>query len=173
MADVVGIRTVDTLCLRGRRDSLQEYVEDLRWDGRLRIGRFAVDYLGSEDTPYARAVGVLWLWGMVARARRPGCKFDYMIVLEGKQGVGKSTALRNLVGDERFGEGQFFNLNDQRRAEALRGKWVYEVGELTGMATRDVNQAKMVISQQSDEGRKRWPGKSAHGAKWNFCLRSA
>lgn len=143
-----------TLCLHGRYDSLIQHVDKLpAWDGTHRLHRLVSDYLGAEDTLLNRAIGRLLLWGMIARARRPGCKFDAMPILEGPQGAGKSTAIRILAGDERYGEGQLFDLNEQRRAEALLGKWLYEVGELNGMSRREVGLVKMVITQQADEVR--------------------
>jgi len=143
-----------TLCLHGRYDSLMQHVDERpAWDGAPRLHRLVPDYLGAEDTPLNRAIGRLLLGGMMARARRPGCKFDTMPILEGPQGAGKSTAIRILAGDERYGEGQLFDLNEQRRAEALSGKWLYEVGELNGMSRREAGLVKMVITQQSDEVR--------------------
>lgn len=143
-----------TLCIHGRYDSLMQHVERLpTWDGVRRLHRFVPDYLRGEDTPLNRAIGLLLLWGMIRRARMPGFKFDYMPILEGPQGAGKSTAIRILAGDERYGEGPIFDLNEQRRAEALLGKWLYEAGELTGMSKRDVSNVKMIITQQADEVR--------------------
>ena len=56
-------------------------------------------YLGAEDTEYSRAVGSRWLVSAVARVLRPGAKADCCLILEGAQGIRKSTALRTLASD--------------------------------------------------------------------------
>jgi predicted P-loop ATPase len=65
-----------------RINPLRDYLEGLEWDGKKRVETWASVYLGVEDTPYSRAIGRMFLVAMVARALNPGCKMDYMVVLE-------------------------------------------------------------------------------------------
>src|SRR5574337_338711 len=74
------------------------YFRKLRWDGEKRLDTWLIDYLGTKDTEYTRAVGRKWLISAVARALNPGCQADHMLILEGKQGIGKSRALRIMGG---------------------------------------------------------------------------
>src|SRR5262245_59812264 len=73
------------------------YLSRCQWDGKARLDTWAVRYLGAEDTPYVRTVAAKWLISAVARVHVPGCKADCMLILEGHQGLGKSTALKTLA----------------------------------------------------------------------------
>jgi hypothetical protein len=124
------------------------------WDGTQRIETWLIDYFGAPDTPYFRAIGRIWLIAGVRRVRDPGCKFDQLLVLEGLQGVGKSTALRALAMEADWFS-DFFPLTDdpKRVIEALTGKFVVEMAELSGMRKTDVEPLKALISRQVDEAR--------------------
>src|SRR5690606_16427791 len=77
---------------------VRDYLDRLAWDGVARIDTWLATYLGAPDSDYGRAVGPRWLISAVARIYTPGCKADCAIVLEGPQGIGKSSALRALAG---------------------------------------------------------------------------
>jgi hypothetical protein len=68
------------------------YLDGLVWDGRPRVKRWLVTYFGAADSAYTRGIGAMFLVTMVKRIYEPGSKADYMMILEGKQGVRKSTA---------------------------------------------------------------------------------
>ena len=78
---------------------VRDYLEHLEWDLKPRLDHWLPRYLGAAPSPYIAEVGTMFLIAMVARVMRPGCKADYMLVLEGPQGVGKSSACRILGGD--------------------------------------------------------------------------
>src|SRR5260221_10658419 len=86
------------------RDNAFDPVLDLldvcqgKWDGVKRLDTWVIDYLGCEDTPLNRAIGRSVLIAGCRRARFPGCKFDFITVLEGPEGIDKSTAIRVLAG---------------------------------------------------------------------------
>jgi predicted P-loop ATPase len=85
---------------RRRRHPVRDWLDALpQWDGRERVPSWLIDYCGSTDTPYHRSVGAAWLVQAVARVREPGCQADGCLILEGEQGVGKSTLLRTLAGE--------------------------------------------------------------------------
>jgi hypothetical protein len=111
-----------------------EYLAALRWDGAPRIRRWLAAYGGAVDTPYTRAVGELVLVAAVRRVRRPGVKFDEMLVLESPQGTNKSSALKLLATrDDWFTDDLPLNAETRRVIEALSGKWIVEAGELKGL----------------------------------------
>lgn len=107
-------------------DPVQEYLEGLRWDGVERVSKWVKNYLGDHTTE-ANAAGQRWLIQAVARAFEPGCQADGVLVLKGKQGGGKSTALKTLGGR------WFINSADDVNRELfvnLLGKWVVELTDL-------------------------------------------
>ena len=145
---------VHAICVDTPRDPVVEMLSGLRWDGTPRLDTWLTRLLGAEDTPYNRAVGRLLLRGMVERARRPGCKFDYIIVLEGPQGKGKSTALSVLCGNEHwFSDEKLLAQNDTKRCELLQGVWVFELAELAGVKKADVDDLKAFASRKADRYR--------------------
>ncbi len=78
---------------------VRNYLNSLKWDGTSRLDGWLSLYLGAEPSPYVAAVGVRWLISAVARIYQPGVRADSALILEGPQGLMKSTALRALAGD--------------------------------------------------------------------------
>lgn len=111
-----------------------DWLRTLRHDGTERVDHWLADHLGVVDTPYTRKVARYFLVGMCARVLRPGCKFDYCLVLEGTQGKGKSTALR-ILGGEWFSDTEL-DLAHKDSMSYIRGKWLHEFGELFAGAQR-------------------------------------
>lgn len=108
---------------------VREFLSAEAWDGTPRVGTWLSRYIGTVDDRYHREVGRMWLVSAVARIMRPGCQADYMLVLEGDQGLQKSSALRALAGDWVL-EG-IPDIRDQpRTASAIQGKWIIEIAEL-------------------------------------------
>ena len=131
-----------------------EYLAALRWDGVPRIGRWLAAYGGAEDNPYTRAVGELVLVAAVRRVRRPGVKFDEMLVLESPQGTNKSTALKLLATrDAWFTDDLPLNAETRRVIEALSGKWIVEAGELKGLKKGGTDHLKGFLSRTHDKAR--------------------
>lgn len=77
-------------------DPVRDYLDTLAWDGKHRLDQWLIDYCKATDTPLNRAFGRKVLMVAVRRVRSPGCKFDFILVLEGEQGIGKSTMLKIL-----------------------------------------------------------------------------
>ncbi len=134
---------------------VQDYLDALKWDGEPRIDRWLTTYGGAEDTPYVRAVGALLLTAAVRRVRQPGCKFDEMIVLETpQQGTDKSSSLAALAArNEWFSDDLPLNADGKRVIEALRGRWLIEAAELSGMRRTDVEHLKAFLSRTVDRAR--------------------
>lgn len=122
-----------------------------RWDGRRRLDRWLVESLGAADSEYHRAVGRAWLISAMARAYAPGCKADHMLLLEGAQGIGKSTALA-VVGGAGYKD-LTFSAHDKDAMQDLRGAWVVEYSELAGLSKRDDDWLKGHIARATDSYR--------------------
>ena len=132
---------------------LTDLLESLTWDGKPRIHSFLHEVLGCDDTPYYREVSRLIFSGGIHRAYRPGCKFDDMVVLVGRQGCGKSTVVRWLnLRDEFFRE--IKTISGKEGVEALRGVWIAEVAELMAMTrVKEAEAVKAYITSQEDSYR--------------------
>lgn len=130
---------------------VREYLEGCTWDGVPRVETLLVDYLGAEDNAYTRAVTRKALAAAVARIFRPGCKFDYMLTIRGRQGLGKSAIIAKL-GGEWFSD-TFSTMQGKEAYEQVLGVWLMEVGELAGMRKAEAETIKLYISKQSDRFR--------------------
>lgn len=121
------------------------YLDRLAWDGEQRLEHWLADYLGAEQNDYVAHVGRMFLIAMVARVYRPGCKADYMLVLEGEQGTRKSGACRILAGD--WFSDSLPEIHQKDAAQHLRGKWLIEVAELSATKRADLEGLKAFISK--------------------------
>ena len=130
---------------------VREYLDACKWDGVPRVETLLIDYLGAEDTPYTRAVTRKALVAAVARIYCPGCKFDYMLTLRGRQGLGKSALIAKL-GGEWFSD-SFTTVQGKEAYEQVLGVWLMEVGELAGMRKAEAENIKLFISKQADRFR--------------------
>lgn len=148
----------DVICDIGednRFHPVAEYLDEQTWDGVKRVEGWLTAYLGVQNTPYSRAVGTLFLTAAVRRIRKPGCKFDEMMVLEGSQGGGKSTALRILArSSDWFTDELPLGANGKEIIEATEGKWIVEAAELVGHSKKDNSNMKSMLSRTFDKGRK-------------------
>jgi len=120
------------------------------WDGVPRLDTLLIDYLGAEDNAYIRAVTRKTMCGAVARVHNPGCKFDYMLVLNGPPGLGKSTLIERLGGLWYNDSLQLSDTHDKTAAEKLQGFWLLEIGELAGLRKAEVETLKGFISRCND-----------------------
>jgi putative DNA primase/helicase len=129
---------------------VREYLRGLAWDGTRRD---LCAYLGVDPSDYARAVCTSLVRSAVARVMRPGCKVDTLVILEGPQGRGKSTAVRTLFGHDWFYEAAG-NAKDKDFAQDMRGKWAAEIPEVDVMFRgKDDSALKALISKQVDRYR--------------------
>jgi putative DNA primase/helicase len=132
---------------------VKEYLDGLSWDGVERLDTLLIDYLGAEDTPYVRAVTRKTLVAAVARIYEPGTKFDSILVLNGPQGIGKSTFFARL-GREWYSDSlAISDMKDKTAAEKLQGYWILELGELAGIRKMDVETVKSFVTRTDDKYR--------------------
>lgn len=124
------------------------------WDGVERLPFWLSECMGCLDTPYHRLVGSKFLMGLVKRVLQPGCKFDYMLIFEGAQGIGKSSAGRILaMRDEWFSDTPFHANLDRDARMALHGCLVHEISEMHSFNQADSRAIKAFISQMEDRVR--------------------
>lgn len=141
---------VGMLALKNAFHPVRDYINSLEWDGIERLDTWLKDYLhATGPEPYVSEVSRKIVCAMVARVFEPGIKFDHMPILEGDQGMGKSSAVRIMASSKWFAD----NLPDLRTTDArlnLQGKWVVELGELANLKKSDVENVKNFITTQSD-----------------------
>lgn len=141
------------LCLQRCFDPIRDYLDGLKWDGVNRLDTWMVNYLGAKDTPLIRAFGRLSLIAGVRRVRVPGSKFDQIIVLEGPEGKNKSTAIETMAGKENFSDQHILGVDDKTQQELLKGVWLYEIADLSGIRKADVDKVKAFASRREDRSR--------------------
>lgn len=150
-------KIADAVALIGKRYAyhpVRDYLDGLKWDGTERIDTWLIDHLGAEDTPINRAFGRKILCAAVRRVKDPGCKFDHMLILEGKQDLGKSSAISALCHDRSWFTDQLDVGADAKVIiEKTAGAWIVELPELDGMGKRDTNRVKSFITTQEDRAR--------------------
>jgi putative DNA primase/helicase len=130
---------------------IREYLSNLPpWDGVLRVDTLLIDYLGADDNAYVRAVTRKTLCAAVCRVMHPGCKFDSMLVLNGPQGIGKSTLIAKLAGEWFSDSLNLSDTRDKTAAEKLQGYWILEIGELAGLRKAEVETLRSFLTRQND-----------------------
>ena len=133
---------------------IRDYLDGLpEWDRVPRMDTLLIDYLGAEDTPYVRAVTRKTLVAAVARILKPGTKHDSILVLNGKQGIGKSTLFARLGGKWYSDSLSISDMKDKTAPEKLQGYWILELGELAGIKKMDVETVKSFITRIDDKYR--------------------
>jgi predicted P-loop ATPase len=144
---------------------VRDYLQSLSWDGAPRLNTWLTVYLGADSQPadYLAAVGPAWLISAVARIFKPGCQADCALVLEGSQGIRKSTALRVLSGDAYFSDSLPADLAHKDARDHLRGKWIIELSELAQFKRAEMETVKAFISRRYEQYR---PSYGRHEVKF-------
>ena len=133
---------------------IQEYLESLPdWDGIERIDSLLINYFAAEATPYVKAVMRKTLVAAIARIYEPGCQFDTMLILVGKQGLGKSTFFAKLAGEWFTDSLTLGDVKDKTAAEKLQGNWIVEMPEMVGFSRAESEDVKAFLSRRNDEYR--------------------
>jgi predicted P-loop ATPase len=131
---------------------VRDHLNGVTWDGMPRLTKWLTTYLGAKPTPYTEAIGRMFLISAVARVFEPGCKADYMLVLEGDQGFRKSTACR-LLGEPWFSESLPDNIRSKDAKQHLRGKWIIEIGELAAFDKAETEYLKAFLTRAVEDYR--------------------
>ena len=140
-----------TVANKRRFHPIEDYLQELpEWDGQERVEKLLVDYLGADDTVFNREAIRKVLLAAIARIYHPGIKFDYMLVLNGPQGIGKSTFFGRLFKGFLSDSLTMLDMRDKTGSEKLQGYWALEVAEMAGMRKADIECVKSFISRQDD-----------------------
>lgn len=133
-----------------RYHPVRDYLDSLEWDETPRLDKWLKSaFRAKGPAQYVEAIGRKVLTAAVARVYEPGCKFDYMLVLEGVQGKGKSMALRNLTRPEWFTDG-IGDIQNKDVVDNMSGKWIIEMAELANIKRGDTESTKAFFSRASD-----------------------
>lgn len=149
-------RAVDVHAKRRAFNPLQDELvrAAANWDRVPRVDTAMTRYWGATDCAATRAVARVFLLSLAARGLRPGCKVDTCPVFIGPQGCFKSTSLEALAGGpDRFADSPL-PIGDKDALQNIRGKWLWELGELASLTTRDLNAVKAFLSQKNETYRK-------------------
>jgi len=142
---------VQTHALKNKFHPVREYLDGLIWDGVERVDNFLCEYFSAEDSKYTKFVSKLLLCAAVRRIMRPGCKYDYMIILEGSQGLGKSLAIEALGGE--WASGVTLIERDKDLIDKMQGQWIIEVPELQVFKKKEIESLKNFLSTGVDRVR--------------------
>jgi len=138
--------------IENKYDPVRDYLDSLKWDGKSRIDTWLHDYMGAPDHEMIGVFGAKFMIGAVARIYEPGCQMDNMLVFEGKQGAGKTTAVAALFGRDHM----ISSISDFKTKEAsiaIQGRWVIEVAELAALKKTDVTDIKRFLTETVDQYR--------------------
>jgi predicted P-loop ATPase/phage/plasmid primase-like uncharacterized protein len=144
---------VERVAFKNKFHPVRDFFDGLKWDGKPRLDTWTTYYLGVEDGPYPRAVGACYLIGAVARSYEPGCKMDTVLILEGPQGLGKSTTYETLATRKDWYTDQISALHSKDAAIDTVGKLIIELAELDSVKRAEVGQVKAFASRAVDHYR--------------------
>lgn len=131
-----------------RFNEVKDYLKNLSWDNTHRLENVLHDYLGAVDNTYVRAVARKAFAAGVARVMTPGCKYDYVPVFTGPQGIGKTTFLKTI--GMHWHSDSLQSFRGKEAAEMIQGIWIVEIGEMTGYSKSDDNEIKQFLSRCDD-----------------------
>lgn len=141
-----------TVVVRGNSyHPIRDYLDAVTWDGTERLDTLFIDLFGATDSAYTRAVTRKAFAAAVARIYKPGCKYDYVLVIVGDQGIGKSTTLAKMGGD--WFSDSMQTLTGKEALEQIQGSWLIELGELAGLRRAEVDAVKHFVAKKEDRFR--------------------
>ncbi len=151
VASKVTVEAIQVVATDNRFHPVRAYLSGLRWDQTPRLDMWLVDHLGVEDTPLHRAFGSKWMISLVARVMSPGCQADCALIIESRQGLGKSTTLRTLGGD--WFTDHLPDLTNKDAMQQIQGVWIVELAELDSLRRAETHRIKSFISARVDRFR--------------------
>ena len=128
---------------------VRDWLTGLRWDGHERLETWLTECLGADSDDYIRAIGRMFMIAMVARVCRPGCKVDHMPVLEGEQGIRKSSACA-ILGGPWFSDAMPGDVTAKDASQHLRGKWLIEFGEMHALTRSETTALKAFVTRRTE-----------------------
>jgi predicted P-loop ATPase len=145
-------QAIETVAYENRFHPLRTWLRSLTWDGTPRIDDWLTFYLAAERTTYVQAVGKAWLISAVARVMQPGCKADHVLIVEGRQGLRKSSALKTLAGADWYTD-ELAEMGSKDAGLQMRGVWIIELAELDHLKSGETSRIKAFVSRSTDRFR--------------------
>ena len=142
---------ITTIAFSNTYHPIKNFIESEEWDGTPRVSNLFIDWLGAEDNDYTKAVTELSMIAAIARIYKPGIKYDYMPVLVGEQGIGKSYLFEVLTEHKWFSVLNDFGGKDTY--EKLQESWIFEVAELEALKKSEEREIKSFITTTNDKFR--------------------
>jgi predicted P-loop ATPase len=162
----VASAAVQAIAEENKFHPVREYLNALKWDGVKRLHVWLPIYLGVNQTPFVEAVGIRWMISAMARIFKPGCQADHTLLLEGRQGIKKSTALRTLAGTEWFTD-HISDLDSKDSRLELHGVWIVELAELASIKRSLTEKVKSFLTATSDHFRPPYGRRTIHVPRSN------
>lgn len=125
-----------------------DLIRSEKWDGVDRLEHWLTDVFEVEERPYTKLIGKCFMMGLVKRAIQPGCKFDYMLILKGEQGLSKSGAFRALAYP--YFTDNAIRVGDKDSQMAMQLAWIVESAELESLNKSETTLIKQFLSAQED-----------------------
>lgn len=165
------IHEVASVCASKRAfHPIRNYIESCIWDGTPRVENWLTTYCKAADNLYTRFVGRKTLIAAVARVFSPGCKFDYVLTLEGAQGIGKSY-MWEILTSPWFTDAPL-HIQDRSAIEIMRGKWVVELAEMDALTKYESQTIKGFLSRNEDRCRMAYERKAKSFPRQNIFVGS-
>jgi predicted P-loop ATPase len=147
----IAANAVETVAMDTPYHPVLNYLDDLDWDGVPRLDLWMIVHLGAANNTYTREVARCTLIGAIARIRDPGCKVDNMPILEGLQGIGKSSMAEAMFYP--WFSDEIADLGSKDAAMQTAGVWMIEIAELDAMSRGEVSKIKAFVSRKTDRFR--------------------
>lgn len=161
-------KAVNVVAQRNKANECRQWVESLTHDGTPRLDHFLPEIMGSPDDDYSRRASRNFWVSLVARTMDPGCQVDNMLVLEGRQGIGKSSALR-IIGGDWYAEAHE-SLREKDFFLGLAGKLLVEITEMDAFSRADTSRVKQVVTCRVDRYRAPYEARAQdHKRHTVFC----
>ena len=159
-------KSLNEAAMHDRYHPVRDYLRATKWDGNPRVRRLLSGYLGAADSSLHESLSMRWMLTAVARVMRPGCKVDTTLILVGKQGARKSTAIRVLAGE--YSADTLLDLGSKDLYESIHGVWIYELAELDSFRKAEWPKIKAILSSAKDRYRR--PYSPAAEARERQCI---
>lgn len=131
---------------KNRYNPVADYIKSLAWDGKKRIETLFIDLLDADDSKLNREMTRKWMIAAVKRTLNPGCKFDNMIVLQGPQGIGKSSICERLAKGF-FSTISLDEIDNKDIIDKMNKTWIGIIDEMDNFNRKEMSKVKTFLSQ--------------------------
>lgn len=140
---------------RNRFHPVKKYLQEQKWDGMSRMDKLFSEYLGIPDNEYTKELSTKFMVGAVQRVMEPGSKFDIVAILEGKQGIRKTTFLSILAVNAKWFNSMTYHTGTAgvKNVENIQGIWINELSETSGMSKANIEELKSFLTNRVDKFR--------------------